>query len=341
MEVKAPEEGDSKLLEAMVFRNYPEFQEDDFAKEKAVFNDGLDSVNSSECGFDYFSIPAVTYDELVKKDDEDLDEKRAKVLEKLENLQISDDLIKSEIHSIKRASPSHLEESQLQESHSENLSNKNYHAESIPPSAENLYSELSEIISKYSGQDSDDENENLPSSTNSADENTETLLSEKFAATDFGTLVHDYLNKMCLGIDIKTYEAAPTFFKNLDKKDAEKIRQICIKMCDKFAETEFYDGFKKAKNSGRFAESELEFKYFDEESQTLFHGSIDLIYETEDKNYVILDYKTDQKIRPEKHFLQQKCYKNAAEDLVPEKGNFKCFLYYLRFDKELEITEML
>lgn len=343
----------NKLLERMVLKNYPEFLEDGFASEKPVFNS-----SNSECGFDYFSIPEVTYDDLIKKDDEPTEEKRAKVLANLEKVQVSDDLIKTEIHAVKRARPSHLEDG-----HAEFISES---SKEIPHSAQNdgrnevqngkqfdvqneshieqsetslnidQFPLLSEILKRSSWQDSDLEDENLPSDLEESNGNAETLSSEKFSATDFGTLVHDYLNKMCLGIDVKSYVPKFGLFKNLDEKDTLKIREICIKMCEKFASSQFYDEFKKAKKAGRFAESELEFKYFDDE--VLYHGSIDLIYETEDKNYVILDYKTDREIRPEKHFLQQKCYKNAAEDLIPGKGEFKCFLFYLRFDKSVEIT---
>ena len=112
-------------------------------------------------------------------------------------------------------------------------------------------------------------------------------------------------------------------------------------MCRSFAESDFYKDFLDAKKNGRFAESELEFKFFDDETETLFHGFIDLIFEASDGNYVILDYKTDQTILPYLHYLQQKCYRNAAKDLVPDAGGFKCFLYYLRFGESVDITEKL
>lgn len=340
--VTPPEEGSLKLLETMAYKNYPEFQDGDenaqteqdssFRKEERQSNlvykcKRIWNENSSICGFDYFSIPEVTYDELVKGDDASIEDKRAKVLANLENAQVSADLIKTEVYAIKRASPSHLVDNARAKR--SNLTTRFSETDQFPL--------LSEILKKYSGQDSDSENENLPSALEESNENVQELSSDIFQATDFGTLVHDYLNKMCLGIDIKTYVPNAGLFKNLDEKDTQKIREICIKMCEEFASSQFYDEFKKAKSAGRFAESELEFKYFDDE--VLYYGSIDLIFETEDKNYVILDYKTDREIRPEKHFLQQKCYKNAAEDLVPGKGEFKCFLYYLRFCESVEITK--
>lgn len=330
-QVAEPEEGGSKLLESMAFKNYPDFQEDGFAFEKTVFNS-----SDSECGFDYFSIPEVTYDDLIKNDDKPADAKRERVLSKFADSQVSDDLIKTEIHSIKRASPSHLEGQQNVSSDQGKIS---FFDNGPDEKSEELFPELSQILKKYSGSDSDSTEENFPSDSENPDEKTETLSTENFQASDFGTLVHDYLNKMCLGIDIKTYFPNPGLLKNLNETDAQKIREICTKMCGDFASSSFFEDFLDAKKSGRLAETELEFKFFDE--NILYHGSIDLIYQTRDKNYVILDYKTDREIRPEKHYLQQKCYKKAAEDLVPADGNFKCFLYYLRFRKSVEITEKI
>lgn len=354
------EDAINKLLERMVLKNYPEFLENDEnapteqtvslrATEtdsslrgterlsNSVYNcKRIWNENSSICGFDYFSIPEVTYDDLIKKDDEPADSKRERVISKLESAKVSDNLIKTEIHSIKKASPSHLEDKAAQQDSSLRAKRSNPATQFFET---DKFPELSEILKKYNCQDSDSEEENLPLDLENSNGKTETLSSDSFQAADFGTLVHDYLNKMCLGIDVKTYIPNPGLFKNLDEKDAQKIREICIKMCGDFASSSFFEEFLDAKKSGRLAETELEFKYFD--GNILYHGSIDLIYETEDKNYVILDYKTDREIHPEKHYLQQKCYKKAAEDLVPEDGNFKCFLYYLRFEKSVEITEKI
>ncbi|MDY2842767.1 MAG: UvrD-helicase domain-containing protein [Treponema sp.] len=347
--VKPPEPGDFKLLESMVFKNYPDFQEDGFACGSPVF-----SSNNGECGFDYFSVPLLTYDDLQKKDEKTADELREKVISNLKNAEISENLVKTEICGIKKASPSRIsDESELKD-------DGFYHSEK-----KDLYADLTEILKKYSKEDdassksaksfaeseknadeleAAEEEENFPQE-NGTDSSPQILLPERFSAADFGTLVHDYLNKMCLGIDIETYEPSAQLLKNLSDKDSQKIRGICIKMCRSFAETDFYRDFLDAKKNGRFAESELEFKFFDDESQTLYHGFIDLIFEASDGNYVILDYKTDQTILPYLHYLQQKCYRNAAKDLVPDTntdaGGFKCFLYYLRFGESVEITEKL
>ena len=341
--VKPPEPGDFKLLESMVFKNYPDFQEDGFACDSPVF-----SSNNGECGFDYFSVPLVTYGDLQKKDEKTADELREKVISNLKNAEISENLVKTEIHGIKKASPSRIsEESEIKD-------DGFYHSEK-----KDLYADLTEILKKYSKEDGsnakssesfdESESDEMFPQENGTDASPQILLPEKFSAADFGTLVHDYLNKMCLGIDIETYEPAAQLLKNLSDKDSQKIRGICIRMCRSFAQTDFYKNFFDAKKNGRFAESELEFKFFDDESQTLFHGFIDLIFEASDGSYVILDYKTDQTILPYLHYLQQKCYRNAAKDLVPDSnpetnsdaGGFKCFLYYLRFDEFVDITEKL
>lgn len=348
--VKPPEPGDFKLLESMVFKNYPDFQEDGFACDSPVFRS-----NNGECGFDYFSVPLVTYDDLQKNDEKTADELRSKVILNLKNAEISENLVKTEICGIKKASPSRIsDESGIKD-------DGFYHSEK-----KDLYGDLTEILKKYSQKD-DSNSENTKAAESPGEfeknagrfeaedlsENEENFQQENesslpsalqpagFSAADFGTLVHDYLNKMCLGIDIETYGPAVQLLKNLSEKDSEKIRGICIKMCRSFAETDLYKDFLDAKKNGRFAESELEFKFFDDETQTLFHGFIDLIFQSSDGKYVILDYKTDQTILPCVHYLQQKCYRNAAKDLVPDSGGFKCFLYYLRFEEFVEITEKL
>ena len=55
--------------------------------------------------------------------------------------------------------------------------------------------------------------------------------------------------------------------------------------------------------------------------------------ENSDGSYTIVDYKTDSGVRPYEHYNQQRCYKEAAKNLVPHDGKISCCLYYLRFDE--------
>ncbi len=192
------------------------------------------------------------------------------------------------------------------------------------------YAGLSEILRKYDAMA--DERSGEPDVQ--ADANA--LPGVAFTPADFGTLVHDYLCKQALGVDVNEYLPAEPLFKNLSAEDKQKIISICMKMCTEFRNNTHFSAFRSARNAGRLAEAEYEFTFFN--GTALLRGSIDLIYEAEDGNFVIVDYKTDRHIRPEEHFLQQKCYRDAARDLVPHEGAFRCYLYYLRFDKTIDIS---
>lgn len=327
--IKEPAEFDSngepgkKLLERMAYFAYPELAEpqtEDYAL-KGVFN------GAPETGFDYFSIPEVEYDELVSQKTESSDSLRNKVISS-SSLQIQDDEITiTESHPIPKAAPSHLEQPAGNEVGELFASQNQFEGK------KDLYDELTELLKKYSPSTLGKTEEEI----NNPDD--DTLTSGIFTAADYGTLVHDYLNKMCLGIEPEEYEPDAKLLKNLKNEDVSKLKAFCIKMCRSFAENELYKKFCEAKKDGRFAESELEFKYYD--GKTLYHGSIDLIFEESDGSFVIVDYKTDQAIQPEKHYLQQKCYRTASRDITGCNENIKNVLYYLRFEETVDITQQM
>ena len=138
---------------------------------------------------------------------------------------------------------------------------------------------------------------------------------------------------MASGVDIMQYQPVPEkkYFGSLNRQDKQEIISICIKMCTQFKETPAFKEFLSARAAGRLAKAEYEFKMFYENA--LFRGSVDLIYETEAGDYVIVDYKTDRNIIPSEHIEQQKCYMEAMKDIVPHPGKISCFLYYLRFNE--------
>ena len=72
----------------------------------------------------------------------------------------------------------------------------------------------------------------------------------------------------------------------------------------------------------------------------IFTGSLDLLFQNEDGTFTIVDYKTDMNLKPELYFYQQTCYRRAAADLLGvSPDQIRCYLYYLRFHKEVDITE--
>ena len=68
-------------------------------------------------------------------------------------------------------------------------------------------------------------------------------------------------------------------------------------------------------------------------------GTMDLVFQNSDGTYTIVDYKTNQTMQPEIYYTQLACYRQAiASMLNTDAATIKCYLYYLRFGKEVDIT---
>lgn len=296
-----------RLISDMITKLYPEFETDkEFALGKTVFTEGS--------AFDYHSIVPVTYDQLPKQV-QDTDAVRAEIIRNAKKAE-EEQFVDATCRGIQKKSPSKI---------NEEIAPVNDHL--YKSEKKDMFVRLTEIIKKYDKNPED--TEEIPDS----DDKENLLFSGEFAANDFGTLVHDYLCRMAQGIDINSYIPEPEkkYFKNLSESDRLEIISICIKMCTIFAKTPLYKAFCDAKSHGLFAEPEYEFKYYSD--KTLYRGSIDLIFENSDGSYTIVDYKTDSGVRPYEHYNQQRCYKEAAKNLVPHDGKISCCLYYLRFDE--------
>lgn len=163
------------------------------------------------------------------------------------------------------------------------------------------------------------------------------LQQAKFSASDFGSLVHKYLEVQANGISVKTYEVEPKYLKGLTESEIKTNIQTCITMCEEFNQSELGKQFLCAKDKGLFYKTEWAFRMYDE--QFLFTGAMDLIYKNEDGTYTIVDYKSDATVEPDIYFDQQKCYKKAASKIlnVPEE-QIKCYLYYLRFQESIALS---
>ena len=111
-------------------------------------------------------------------------------------------------------------------------------------------------------------------------------------------------------------------------------------MCRDFAASDLgkaaYAGTSSARAAGRLLKAEWAFRMFHQDS--IWTGSIDLIYENPDGTYTIVDYKSDNEIAPEKYSGQQNCYRTAASKLlkIPEE-KISCQLWYLRHNKPVSI----
>ena len=227
----------------------------------------------------------------------DIDCLRKLKIEKAEKwIEKANVITKPELES-KRLSPSSLE---MEYDADKAREFKNSHGE-----LKDLYPEIDKIIEKYKSV---------------------------FSFSDFGTLVHFYLEKT-----VKNQSEEEIFFdakkmmKKLGEKDQELLHKICISVCKTFMLGKAGKALLLAKEKDREYSAEHEFKSF--KDGKIITGAIDLYFQNEDSSITIVDYKTDHVINEEVYKEQQLCYKNAVCDLynLPEE-KVNCLLYYIRYD---------
>lgn len=164
----------------------------------------------------------------------------------------------------------------------------------------------------------------------------DTLISGNFTAGDFGTLVHAYLEAQANGITPEIFKPDVKLFKNLTEKQIHQVISQCQFFAKSFSQTEKGKELEACKTAKRFYKAEWAFRMFHE--NTIFTGSIDLIYENPDKTYTIVDYKSDKEVTPEKYTGQQNCYRTAASKLlnIPEE-KISCYLWFMREDNTIAV----
>ncbi len=163
------------------------------------------------------------------------------------------------------------------------------------------------------------------------------LQSPDFTAADFGTLVHAFLEGQALGIKAEEFEAPVSLLKGLNSQtEKEKVLEDCKKFCHLFAQSPLGQEFQSAKDDGRFYRAEWGFKMFWQE--TLWTGSIDLIYQKADGTYQIVDYKSDNKVDEEKYLGQQNCYKMAAAKMLGlSEDKINCKLWFMKENRIVDL----
>lgn len=162
----------------------------------------------------------------------------------------------------------------------------------------------------------------------------------------FGTMVHSYMEHWVNNGNLQGVENSPLFDANVlkslsdnfDQEQHKKISDICVQMAKAFASSKLGVLVLKAKEFGRVCKAENNFKMM--LGDVLFTGSVDLFFENEDHTFTLVDYKTDGNINPEKYFEQQACYRFALEKIYGVKIS-ECWLYFTRFEKEIEITSQV
>jgi len=186
-------------------------------------------------------------------------------------------------------------------------------------------------------------------------------LKPAFGFTSFGTIVHycmeqKILNpnaeimipaKMWLGLDNRPVrgqklddEAVWTGKDNLEKK-INKLTEIALDMTERFYQSKLGQ---IAANSD-WKKAEYSFRSYLKEEDLIVNGQIDLVFKADysDENgkqykYVIVDYKTNQEIKPEIYSEQLRCYRKAISQMLQiDEKEICCYLYYVRFAKQIQL----
>ncbi len=159
---------------------------------------------------------------------------------------------------------------------------------------------------------------------------------ELFNYSHFGTLCHAYTESL---FTQETPNIPSEILHALNEKEIKTICDIAKKMAYSFYESRYG---KEAKNA-KWQKTEHDFKLLltscNKES-VIVKGQIDLLYEKEDGNIVILDYKTDSVENPSTHYTQLAAYKRAICSIYSKDiKDVSCVLYYLRTGNCIEVSK--
>lgn len=162
----------------------------------------------------------------------------------------------------------------------------------------------------------------------------------EFSFNNFGTIAHAYMESFVNGSKVEYSEKEIVAIKGKEK-DVKTIEKICLEMQEHFRDSKLGKAAIDAKKN-RFCKTEYSFRSkVDSENpddEKIVKGTIDLVFQNDDNTYTIVDYKTNQTIEPEIYKTQLGFYRNAVSQMLgiaPE--TIKCYLYYLRFGKEIQI----
>lgn len=152
----------------------------------------------------------------------------------------------------------------------------------------------------------------------------------------FGTLAHRYMELAVIAKN-KDFELPYELQFNLNNENFNELLNTCEIMRKGF----FASETGKAVLESSFVRTEYSFKMlYEQEGQEdkICTGTIDLFYKDNEGRYIIIDYKTDQTICPDKYREQQETYKKAVQEMfnIPETA-ISLKLFFLRFGKEVSL----
>ncbi|MCR5218536.1 exodeoxyribonuclease V subunit beta [Treponema sp.] len=157
----------------------------------------------------------------------------------------------------------------------------------------------------------------------------------RFSFANFGTIAHSYL-EAALSPEKNLPEYSNKDIVGLENNQNKllTVQNVCKKMSQDFLSS----SLGQKATAADWKKCEYEFKYYT--GQYLIHGTMDLIFKEGEGRYRVVDYKTNQTIKPEIYYNQLTLYRAAAAQLLSVKEeDISCSLFYLRFGKEVDITE--
>ena len=190
---------------------------------------------------------------------------------------------------------------------------------------------IDEIIAPQSGDGTSNIN---------AEDKEEQASARDFTHGTFGTLAHAYLeNAIKTGHAEIDFETKELLKKNLSESNFSCLCSICRDMAETFLGSNTGKEAAAAKLAKRFCKPEYYFKLL--HNSFIIRGFIDLVYQDSNGKFVIVDYKTDIEIAPEKYYEQQCAYRFAVKEMLglKDEKEIALKLYFLRYGQEIDITE--
>lgn len=210
----------------------------------------------------------------------------------------------------------------------------------------------------------EDEGEETSSQKETSQE--DSRLVPDFGFNNFGTIAHACMEAKILGREMiiasrEWLGLNERFIKNVKmegwkgdtnrEKKISKIKEICQDMASRLESSTIYkealaSDWKKTEYTFRsLIENALPPSDGNEYAKDLIvTGQIDLLYKNDAASpykYTIADYKTNQHIKPEIYYSQLSCYRKAVSQMLGvNESEIRCVLYYLRYAKEIDITQM-
>lgn len=293
----------NSVLDPIITRYYADF-----------FNKGQKKLYVENAPFDLEVIDEIPLSVLYTdfQDSKSLDELRH---EKISNVRALFESLESQskLVNVPEQKLSHFSPSYLEQLYAEDEAVKNKEKDFASEITENLYPEMDKILFRLNKKD------------------------ENFGFNTLGTIIHAFMEKALKRIPLSAVEIE--FSQKLRKFDGQEkssLFDLCKKIYDNFASSEYGKKALACLSSGKFFKTEYNFKALIQDC--VVTGSIDLAFENEDGSYTIVDYKTDHNLDSQKYYGQQTCYRIALADLleVPE-SKISCVLYDVRKNAFAEI----